>query len=408
MQLKKKFEAFTDKDIPVSDTGIKVKEMTSLLKGNKYENDLLKSLEIESIKEEFISIPGARTALSRLNAVDRDYKKIDHEASYRSLGFDSSRKRKEEFAIVFDGVADEDEKITALPIYSARSDFFEKMNGMDKYASQLFSKDLSSIVYANLDLLQKDSKATKKKEKFRLLKEIETGSFFLRAIVSSSYRNYDNKIALFVALISLHKSSKASGSTFRISNFEYSESFVRIYFESDRSEQLSNFGEVTQMIEVSNDEIKNRALNFKCLLKISYYDKNEMIEGEIIAKPQTTGKYSILRITHGQNVETAIKTLKDISKVDSVTNTVFEDAKSISEIDKPDFIRDLVKRKIEGARVEELKDHKNAMIRELETKVTNMYGLLKLFNKLNLVTDDPEVKEYLRYLFYDALSKRIM
>lgn len=193
-----------------------------------------------------------------------------------------------------------------------------------------------------------------------------------------------------------------------ISNFEYSESYVRVYFESDKSEELSNFGKVTQVIEVSNDEIKNNALNFKCLLKISYYDKEEKIEGEIVAKPRETGTYSILRITHGQNVDTAISVLKNISKIDSVTNTVFEDAKNISEIDKPDFIRDLVKRKIEGSRIEELQGSKNALVRELETKVTSMYGLLKLFNKLNLVTDDPEVKEYLRYLFYDALSSRII
>ncbi|MGY6543480.1 MAG: hypothetical protein ACXIU2_01670, partial [Cyclobacteriaceae bacterium] len=384
MKLIKKFKTFTGKEVPVSDTGIKVEEIIPLLKGNKFEKELLESLEIDNIKEEFISIPGANTALSRLMAVDRDYKKIDHETSYRSLEFDSTRKSKEEFAIVFEGVTEEDENITALPIYSARTDFFEKMNGMDKYASQLFSKGLSNIVYANLELLQKNSKATKNKSIFRLLKEYERNIFFLRAIVSTSYRNYDNKVALFVALISLHKSSKATGNKFRISNFEYSESYVRIYFESNRSEQLKNFGEVTQLIEVSNDEIKNRALNFKCLLKICYYDKNKKIEGEIIAKPQTTGKYSILRITHGQNVPTAIKMLNDISKVDSITNTVFEDAKNISEIDKPDFIRDLVKRKIDNARVDELKEHKNALIRELETKVTNMYDLLKLFNKLNL------------------------
>lgn len=408
MKPTRKFKAFTEKDIPLTDTGIKIKDLIPLLCGNKYEKKLLESLEIESIKDEFVFIPGSKTALSRLLEVDREYKKIDHETSYRNLEFDSSRKRKEEFALVFNGVADEDEKITVFPIYSARTDFFENMNGMDKYASQLFSKDLSSIVYANLELLQKESKATKKKEKFRLLKEKATGSFFLRAIVSTSYRDYDNKVALFVALISLHKSSKESGANFRISNFEFSESFIRVYFEGNRSEELSNFGKVTQLIEVSNDEIKNKALGFKCLLKIGYYDKEGENEGEILAKPTKTGKYSILRITHGQNVDTAISMLKDISRVDSVTNTVFEDAQSISKIDKPDFIRDLIKRKIEGARVEELQKHKNALTRELSTKVDSMYDLLKIFNKLNLVTDDPEVKEYLRYLFYDALGSRIV
>ena len=408
MTPKTKFIAFTSKDIPESDTGIKLKEMISLLKGNEFETHFLESLDVENIKEEFVSIPGAKTAISKLHEVDKIYEKIDHETSYRRLEFDPSRKSKEEFAIMFEGVKNEVVKIAALPIYSARTDFFDKMNGMDKYASQLFSKNLASILYANLELLQRDSKETKKQEKFRLLKDIETGSFFLRAIVSPSYKNYDNKVALFVALTTLHNSSKVSGANFMISNFEYSESYVRVYFESDKSEELSNFGKVTQVIEVSNDEIKNNALNFKCLLKISYYDKEEKIEGEIVAKPKETGTYSILRITHGQNVDTAISVLKNISKIDSVTNTVFEDAKNISEIDKPDFIRDLVKRKIEGSRIEELQGTKNALVRELETKVTSMYGLLKLFNKLNFVTNDPEVKEYLRYLFYDALSSRIV
>jgi hypothetical protein len=408
MRLRTKFQAFTEKDIPVSDKGAIVKEITQLLKGNEFEIELLKSLEIDSIQDEFISIPGAKTALDKLASVDGIYKKIDYDTTYRSLDFDTERKTKEDFAIKFTGVSDEVDEITAFPIYSAQTDFFSKMNGMDKYASQLFSKDLSSIVYANLELLQKDSAATKKKEKFRLLKEVETGIFFLRAIVSHKYRNYDNKVALFVALITLHKSYKETGTNFRITNFEYSESYIRIFFESDRVEQLKTFGEVTQVVEVSNDEIKSRALTFKCLLKIGYYDKSEKVEGEIFAKPPTTDKYNILRITHGQNVDTAIEALKDISRVDSVTNTVFEDARNISAIDKPDFIRDLVKRKIEGSRVEELQHHKNALARELEAKVDSMYGLLKIFNKLNLVTDDPEVKEYLRYLFYDALRKRIV
>mgnify|MGYP005749299697 CR=1 FL=1 len=408
MTLIKKFKAFTEKDIPASDNGIKVKEITQLLKGNRFEVEFLESLEIASIQEEFIAIPGAQKALARLANIDEVYQKIDHVTTYRNLIFDSERKRREDFAIGFPDLAGEEGGVFAKPIYSAQTDFFAKMIGMDKYAYQLFSKELSNVVYANLALLQKDSKETKKKEKFRLLKEIETGNLFLRAIVGSNYRDYNNKVALFVALVTLHKSSKETKTEFRITNFEYSESYIRIFFESDSVEQLSDFGEVTQVIEVSNDEIKSRALTFKCLLKIGYYDKREKVEGEIFAKPQTTDKYNILRITHGQNVDTAIARLKDISKVDSVTNTVFEDARNISAIDKPDFIRALVKRKIEGSRIEELQSHKNALSRELETKVDSMYGLLKIFNKLNLVTDDPEVKEYLRYLFYDALSNRIV
>lgn len=408
MKLKKKFQAFSTKDIPSSDLGIKVKDIIYLLKENEFEEELLESLDIACIQNEFISIPGVNTVLNKLGLVDEIYQKIDHISTYTTLEFDSERKKKEEFAIKFSSLNDQVSGITALPIYSAQTDFFAKMNGMDKYASQLFSKGLSDIVYANLTLLQQNSKALKKKEKFRLLKEVETGDFFLRAIVSPKYKNYDNKVAFFVGLITLHNSYKGTNTRFRISNFEYNESFIRIFFESDRVEQLSNFGEVTQVIEISNDEIKGRALTFKCLLKISYFNKNQVVEGEIFAKPQTTDKYNILRITHGQNVNTAIAKLKDISKVDSVTNTVFEDARNISKIDKPDFIRDIIKRKIEGSRLEELQGHKNALSRELEPKVTNMYGLLKLFNKLNLVTDDPDVKEYLRYQFYDALSKRVV
>ena len=88
--------------------------------------------------------------------------------------------------------------ICTAPIYSARNDFFSELYQMDRYATQLIQNGYRDIVEMNWERLKQ---VTSFKKNYRILHDLEDNDFSLRAITSTKqYHNYDNNIAIVIAL----------------------------------------------------------------------------------------------------------------------------------------------------------------------------------------------------------------
>ncbi|MFD1188521.1 hypothetical protein [Pontibacter rugosus] len=408
MEDKFRKKSFTDKDIPASDRGVPVKEVVKLITSSPFYEDLCELLEVEKLKDEFIEIPGAATLLQAIKAKNKEFEKIDLEASYNNLAF-TKTEDDGKFAFVFSQVDEETGElieggsIIAKPIYSARSDFFSTLFNMDRYANSLIDSGYGHLVQTNLDSLKEIySNGKTHRKKYRLLKD-EDGVYF-RAITScKNYYDYNNNIAVFVGLLALHQESKKDA-RFTVKRCEYNESFIRIYFEKEESRPVEKVGKAKYIIEVSNDEVKREALRFSGVMTLIYGD-NKGEEEEIFIKPKDL-KTSFVSITHGVPPRTALRSLENIAKYKEREEELFNDLAHISTINNPDQIRHLIRSKVEKMKSNEMVKYKKEILDELINRVDSIYSLMKLMNKIDLIVEDIEAKEYLRYFMYETLIKR--
>jgi hypothetical protein len=396
-----------DEDVKTDDIGIKVSEVLKIISKNKYFEKFYELLKIQEIEDEFINIPGATKLIETINSIDLSFEKFDLESSIQDISFDKLDK----FSMTFKNIQDkeicliiESDEFTAKPIYSAQNDFFSGMFSMEKFANKLISLNYDDLVYKNLDYLKEIFVANKtENKKFRIIRDRDN-NYFLRSITSKKYNNYNNNIAVFVGLITLHREMKINKSNFIIRRCEYNESNIRVYFEDLKKQNVVKVGSIKNIIEVSNDEIRRGALKFTSIVSIIYGD-GQNDKNAIFIKPKGV-KSDILSIRHNIKPETAILCLSSIYNYNQIQADLLNDIKKINTITKPDQIKFLVKRKIDFAKSSELKKSKKNLLSELTKKVNSITELLELMHKIEMLTEDIDAKEYLRYIIYDALVNK--
>ncbi|WP_282125351.1 hypothetical protein [Marinifilum flexuosum] len=394
---------FKSDQLPPNDNGISVVELIDLISKSEFFGEIYMLMKIDDIKNDFIKIKGASTLVATLRALDKKYEKIDLESDFQDITLFSN----DELTLNFNNLENEEyfvgvncENVSAYPIHSARRDFFSGLYNMDKYASKLIAKGHQHILKENMRLL---AEVTESRRKYRLLHDTKEDKYYLRGIVSTDhYNDYNNNIAAVVGLITLHKEMQEKNVEYELGLCEYNESSLRMFFYSSEKTELEGVGYVKNVVEIANDEIKRESLKFLGVCSINYTNKNN-VERELILKPKEV-KTKILSIPHNQSPKTAMKKLGEIENANNVHQEVYDDISKIREIKSPEQIKYLIKKKVEGARRDELKKYQDKFLRELSVKVENVIQLLEIFNKFNLIVDaDIEAKEYLRYLMYEAL-----
>lgn len=388
------------------DNGIEVSRLIELIDANEFNAEIIDLLEIDNLTNDFIKIKGASTLFNVIKALNRKFIKIDLTSSLENI----SLYTEDDFTINFHNLQEDfylaqlnKSNLRTKPIYSASRDFFSNLYQMDKYASRLIDAGHKDIVMENIKMLKEKHKNHRK---YRLLHDIEDDIFYLRGIVSTNnYFNYDNNLAIVIGLLTLHKEMKSNNKEYRLKLCEYNESSIRMFFESSVSNELENIGQVKNIIEISNDEIKREALKFSGVCSILFQDSQENSK-EIFIKPKEI-KSKILSIRHNQSPSTAIPELQQIKNTEIVHNELFDDIVKIKNIKNPEQIKFVFRDKVENARRDELKIYKEDILKVLYKKVDNIIQLLELFDKINLLADrDIEVKEYLRFLMYEVLIKK--
>ncbi|MES2545638.1 MAG: hypothetical protein V4548_12185 [Bacteroidota bacterium] len=399
-----KKKAFAFGDVLESDKGVSVEKVKELIKFSEFSERFYDLLNIKEIENEFIAIPGADKLVQTMINLENSFEKFDLDSSFKNLEFSDTKP----FSITFKNIDNEEinliidsDELTAKPIYSSQADFFSGIYSMDRYARKLLNQGFSELVLKNLEYVKEIYKEHPPKDKrYRIIRD-KQNNYYLRAITSKQYSDYNNNIAVFVGLITLHKEMKSSNNKFYVERCEFNESYVRVFFGSNDSKQLPKIGTLKNIIEVSNDEVKREALRFTCSFTINYESENKEQQA-IFIKPQRA-KSHVLSIKHNVLPQTAIVELASLSNYKSIQQELLKDIEAVSKIQKPDQIKFLVKRKIEYAKSGELKKYKRNILSELTTKVDNITQLLEMMHKINLLAEDIDAKEYLRYIVYEAL-----
>ncbi|HBX46512.1 hypothetical protein [Limibacterium fermenti] len=400
----------------LTDKGITVKELLKLLnEDDDLTKAFLKALKIDNLKDDFIKISGANKLVSIQKEINEKFHKEDLESSLNNIVVHDDDNK---LTFCFTDLSKSENlsqlklsSIDTIPKYSSKSDFFSWLYGMDKYAKTLMNNGLSSILLYNLDLLRQEEIGSKGR-KYRILQDLTTQQFYVRAIISlDRYNNYDNNITIVAALLSLHKKMQELELVYNLNRIEYNESYIRIFFEEEGKRELKGLGFVKNIIAVSNDEVKREALKFDAIGSIEFVD-SEHITREIMIQPSFSHnpkvKTNILAIAHSLSPKKFVEKLAEVDNSIKIHDELFELINEISKIRKPQEILFLVKGKVERAKDESFKKHRTKIQQIIESHlVENMIQLLTLFKKLELVTEnDIEASEYIRYIIYESLIER--
>ena len=395
----------TFKDLIDDRVLVRLSQCLELIKGSEFEEDLISLFNFERIKDESIAITGLSKVIKSILLRDRQFKKMDLKSHIskvtciQNIDVNTVKLRfndASDLGMTF---------IDAKTAYSTKKEYFEGFYKMDKFANFCISEGHFDLLQENIEYLNsKYEDSNSHIKNFRLLRDQE-GEYYVRAITSTSqYYDYNIRFSLFVTIIALHNLIKSTGYAFEISRCEYSESFIQVYFQKDNATNIPNVGTLSFVLEMSNDEIKREAFKFSGLFTLKTSDSKNQVN--IFLKPKRI-KTKLISIRHNFLPSTVIEQLQELSNfIEEAEKEMKEDMIELNSIKNPDHLRFFLLRKIESAQNKELSQFKPQIKETLDVKIYKINELLLLMGKVDEIVTDLEVKEYLRYLFYEILRDK--
>ncbi len=392
---------------PESEEGIHVSELITLMEGNPIGGLILKKIGIASMMDDYITIKGSKELFEKQKSINSRFHKEDIRCKIEDAEGDFAD---EEFRININDVSNSDyltnlglESICTKPIYSTQSDFFERFCDMNKYARKLIALKRYDIVKMNIEML-KDLGG--RDIILRVLHDKNHNEFYSRAIISTAYNNYDNNIAIVVALLTLHKENLRNDTSYDLTFYEQNESSITMYFESQNKIELKEVGYVTNIVTVSNDEVKREALKFAGVCQIYFKDETNQ-DNQFLFRTNTVD-CDILSIKHNFTADTASDRLSEIDKTAEIHKILYNDILNIFKIKDLDQIKFFIRDKVEKSRTESINKYKDEISKLITiSEVNNIIQLLTLFKNIELIADeDLEAKLYIEYLISQSITKR--
>ena len=398
-------ECLGHQELFLSNAPICVEDCLELIENSEFRDVLIELFEIEEIQHDPIYISGLNEVIRSVLDRDNEFEKIDLDSHISKVSCIDSIDNNT-IKLRFNDVEQLNGSFfDAKTVYSAKREYFEGFYKMDKFANFCISEGHFSLLQNNIDYLNERYQDSDSRIKnFRLLKNKE-GEYFVRAITStSSYNDYNIRFSLFVTIMALYNVTASTNCKFKISRCEYSESFIRIYFQKDGTSKISNIGNLSFTLEMTNDEIKREAFRLSGLFTLTSNSDNE--ETNIFLKPQNI-KTKFISIKHSFKTSTVIEQLEVLADyIEDAEKEMREDIIELNKVENADHLRYFLLRKIEKSQKPGLYKFKTAIKEKLDTKINKINELILLMGKVDEIVTDLEVKEYLRYLFYEILRDK--
>jgi hypothetical protein len=386
-----------------------LKDCLKLIDNSEYKEELVELYGFDLIKDKPLFISGLNIVMGRIIEYDNIFSKIDittHVSSvnYAGLGFVDQN----QILLRINNINNlniEQDSIIVETRYNTKKDFFDGFYKMDKFANFCIRENLQNLIEQNIEVLnEKFSRSKAYIKSYRLLQDNEY-DYFLRAITSiNRYYDYNIRLSLFVSIVSLYKTIESTGVNYSINYCEFTESFIRIYFKKDIAKAIKNVGVINFSLEMNNDEIKREAFKFSGVFTISMVQEEREINIHI--KPKKL-KTPLLSVKHSCLPATLVENLSHLTVyISQIEEEMERDLIDISNITNVDHLRFFMLRKIENSRNEELKKYKKQIIETLTGKINHINQLLILMDKVNEIVLEFELKEYLRYLYYEILTNK--
>lgn len=291
-----------------------------------------------------------------------------------------------------------DDNVNASGIYDFTSQFYDLFK-MSKYANWLVDRKYEDLLSLNLTKLLEKEKDTKRQ--FRFIREGENE--FLRGFTSTSYKNYDNNLCLYLIFLALHEQSTNHNINFNIDRAYLSDSAFKIYFEQEEPISIDGVGDVYFGAYATNNEIRETQFSFEIRYRIvDPEDPNVYFS----AMPQLRDSVFEIRKNYGlEKIKERFSNINRIKEIQKSMIEYIEELKKVKEI-TPDELRRLYG-KITNSR--DFTSETKHKMTDLYNKnlVRNTHTILQLLNKIHTITSDLDEMQYLERIYNDFILEII-
>ncbi|MGE7879900.1 hypothetical protein [Peribacillus muralis] len=285
-----------------------------------------------------------------------------------------------------------DEDFNATGVYDFTYDFLDNTFNMGKFSKFCITNSYNDILKENItQLFDKLPSLTKQ---YRLIKN--KNKWFLRGLTSTRYNNYDNHLAIYLTLISLHKYSKEQNTTFNLEKAFLSDSEINIFFSQNETINIQNLGEVFFGVYVSNNEIKEGTFS----LELRYTVVNE--------KGRNFSGLSnhVFNINHSLGIKNVKEKLSFSDRINELKNITVQHISNIKITKLTENQLYMIFKKIHSSTQKLSKEARDKAKDYYDTNlVNNTLTIIDAFDKFNEITTDVEEKIYLERIYNEVLKE---
>ncbi|MET3196940.1 hypothetical protein [Bacillus sp. OAE603] len=284
------------------------------------------------------------------------------------------------------------EDFNATGVYDFSYDFLDTAFYMGKFSRFCISNSYNDLLRDNITQLFEKLPSLKKQ--YRLIRH--KNEWFLRGLTSTRYNNYDNHLAIYLTLISLHKYSQKNQTSFNLEKAYLTDSEIKIFFSQDNTINIPNIGEVHFGVYVSNNEIKEGTFS----LELRYTVSNDQ------GKSFSGLSSHVFNISHSTGIGNVEEKLAFSEKINDLKDITVEHIKNVKNSKLTENQLFMIFKKIHSSTKklskesrDKAKDYYNSNL------VNNTITMIDAFNKFNEITTDVEEKIYLERIYNEVIKE---
>ncbi|MDU1845220.1 MAG: hypothetical protein E6778_06710 [Niallia nealsonii] len=285
-----------------------------------------------------------------------------------------------------------DEDFNATGVYDFSYDFLDNAFNMGKFSRFCISNSYHDLLRENITQLIKNLPSLKKQ--YRLIKNND--KWFLRGLTSTRYNNYDNHLAIYLTLISLHKYSNNNKTSFNLEKAYLSDSEIKIFFSQQNPINISNLGEVYFGVYVTNNEIKEGTFS----LELRYTVANEQ------GKNFSGISNHVFNISHATGINNVKEKLAFSDKINELKEITIEHIKNIKMSKLSENQLYMLFRKIHSSTQKLSKEARDKAKDFYDSSlVKNTITIIDAFDKFYEITTDVEERIYLERIYNEVIKE---
>lgn len=391
-----------------------LEKIKSLLDTNiEIEKILLEELDFGSNFDKS-KVIGSDELISEVLSFEKQFIKTDIDLELKSVKFvdisDDENDVVEKIKSPILGIESRKDKFEKMrAFYNVKTDymnllelksFYDGIAGINKYDDDVLEKLKSSFENVFLENHRILGELADKSCKYRTIQYEDKK--YVRAMVSKGYKNYNNRVSVFLTLYIMEEISRITEKTYKVNNLYITDSDIKIEFSVLEKQKEIN-GDIEKGflgIDLKNNELAQGAVS----LSISYYIK---IKGKLIRlnpqKDEATVSNPLLAINHILNPETVIDKLKfNLEKFKQFEKQLLEMNEKVHKNKLTDqFVFEVIKNLSNSQKIEE---HNKEKIKMLKTQVENLLDFANLYDKLEELNMEFDEKSYVSYVLFKAIN----
>ncbi|ERI07187.1 hypothetical protein [Aneurinibacillus aneurinilyticus] len=370
---------------------VKLKELNQLIRQeSEIDSTVVENFPLTNfgLEHDDLNIKGAKALLEAFYKIDNEKIDLVYEfGNVKYLGLTKDRQIMFQF-----------DEISASGIYNFTSQFYSLFH-LGKYAKWLIEHNHEDLLGENLKKLLEKNKGMKKQ--FRFIKDGLTE--YLRGFTSTTYKNYDNNLCIYLVLLALHQHSVNHNVDFRIEKAHLSDSAFQIFFEQQKPISIEGLGDIYFGACATNNEIRDKQFSFEIRYKI-IDPKNPNLYFSAMAQL----KDSVFDIKKNYGLDTIKMRFNNIRNLKELQDSMIfyiRELKNIKTLTKDELTP--LYSKITSSRNFTEETKKNMKDLYDKNLVKNTYTILQALNKVNSITTDLDELQNLERIYNEFIAELV-